>query len=52
MEVLKGPLAVVRYVSLAMDAIRLVLTVGLERQKKHSCGPGGGLWWRERLWGR
>lgn len=46
-EVLRGPLAVVRYVSLAMEVMRWVFTVGLERQKKQSSGPDGGP--RERL---
>ena len=40
--VLRGPLAVVRYVSLAIEVMRCVVRLGLERQKKHSEGPGGG----------
>lgn len=33
-----GPLAVVRYVSVAIEVMRCVERFGLERQKKHSCG--------------
>ena len=34
-DVVKGPLAIVRYESSPMDEIRCVASVGLERQKKH-----------------
>ena len=37
----KGPLAVVRYDSVAMLVMRWVVKLGLERQKKHSAGVGG-----------
>lgn len=50
-EVLRGPLAVVRYVSVAIEVMRWVVRLGLERQKKHSEGPGGGPRFG-RLWGR
>lgn len=41
LEVLRGPLAVVRYTSVPMLVTRCCATFGFDRQKKHSCGVGG-----------
>lgn len=51
-EVVRGPLAVVRYEASPMEVMRWVATLGFERQKKHSEGAGGArrLLGREEWW--